>query len=118
MLNKWKLAPMLAAFLILAAASAVGCAGSQKAYHGGIMRGTVLEASEKDKVYLCIGSRDGAQVGQELNVYRFKQTPAAKTRWKRERSGRVKITEIVDEHFARAVVVNGSIKTNEVAELE
>ena len=116
--TKMKIGIAFAAFAILTVTFAAGCAGSQKAYHGAIMRGTVLEASGKDDVYLCVGSRDGAKVGQELNVYRFKQATGAKSRWKRERSGRIKITEIVDEHFARAAVVSGSIKPNEVAELE
>jgi hypothetical protein len=98
------------------------CATIEKAGHKYIMRGQVLEVSD-NIAYLCIGSKDGAQVGQEYTVYRFVKVPnpysrpGAQYSFKREETGRIKITEIVDEHMATAKVVRGEVKENDVVEL-
>ena len=85
-------------------------------YHGFVMKGSIIETSDSD-VYLCIGSRDGAAVGQELDVYKILQTKPQPNFFRREYTGKVRITEIVDEHFARATVISGKAEKNDIVEL-
>lgn len=110
---------IMATFLIFLIAS---CASF---YHGVAMKGSIIEASNSD-VYLCIGSRDGATVGQELDVYKVTRrqsyvgtvsVPIIPS-FIRELSGKVKITEIVDEHFAKAKVISGKAEKHDVVELD
>src|SRR4030067_3731241 len=75
-----------AAFLILATfviflMSSCATMG-QKVYHDFIMKGSIIETSDSE-VYLCIGSKDGASVGQELDVYKIVKTPSKVTPFKR-----------------------------------
>ena len=59
-------------------------------------------------------------MGQELSVYRFTRIqPAVKQQisYKRELVGAVRITGVVDEHYAKAIVLKGDIRANDVAEL-
>lgn len=98
-----------------------GCASLQTARHEYIMRGQILEVSD-GAAYLCVGTKDGAQVGQEFTVYRFERTPSVNPKstapsFKRAETGKIKITEIVDEHMATAKILSGSVKASDVAEL-
>jgi len=105
---------ILATFVIFLMSS---CATmGQKVYHGFIMKGSIIEASGSD-VYLCIGSKDGATVGQELDVYKILQRRSKATVFRREHTGKVKITEIIDEHFAKATVISGKAEKNDIVEL-
>ena len=105
---------ILATFVIFLMSS---CATmGQKVYHGFVMKGSIIETSDSD-VYLCIGSRDGAAVGQELDVYKILQTKPQPTFFRREYTGKVRITEIVDEHFAKATVISGKAEKNDIVEL-
>ena len=105
---------ILATFVIFLMSS---CATmGQKVYHGFIMKGSIIEASGSD-VYLCIGSKDGASVGQELDVYKILQRRSKATVFRREHTGKVKITEIIDEHFAKATVISGKAEKNDIVEL-
>ena len=105
---------ILATFVIFLMAS---CATmGQKVYHGFLMKGSIIEASGSE-VYLCIGSKDGASVGQELDVYKIVKTTSKVTPFKREHTGKVKITEIVDEHFAKATVISAKAEKNDIVEL-
>jgi hypothetical protein len=79
------------------------------------MKGSIIEASDSD-VYLCIGSKDGASVGQELDVYKILETKPP-TLFRREYTGKVRITEIIDEHFAKAKVISGKAEKNDIVEL-
>jgi len=88
----------------------------QKVYHGFLIKGSIIEASDSE-VYLCIGSKDGASVGQELDVYKIIKTKSKVTPFKRVHTGKVKITEIVDEHFAKATVISGKAEKNDIVEL-
>jgi hypothetical protein len=104
-------------FVVLA-----GCADMQSMKHGYVMRGQILEMTG-DTAYLCIGSADGAQVGQEFAVYKFeiaeKQSSAQRFgRYNKVETGRVRITEIVDEHMANAKVISGEAKVHDVVELK
>ncbi len=85
-------------------------------YHGYLMKGSIIEASGSD-VYLCIGSKDGAAVGQELDVYKIIRATRARPTFRRELTGKVKITEIIDEHFAKATVISGKAEKDDIVEL-
>ncbi len=85
-------------------------------YHGYLMKGSIIEASNSD-VYLCIGSKDGASVGQELDVYKIIRVTRARPNFRREYTGKVKITEIIDEHFAKATVISGRAEKDDIVEL-
>ena len=85
-------------------------------YHGYLMKGSIIEASNSD-VYLCIGSKDGATVGQELDVYKVIRVTRARPTFKREHTGKVKITEITHEHFAKATVISGKAEKDDIVEL-
>jgi len=98
-----------------------GCATLQTAGHKYVMRGQVLDVTN-DVAYLCVGGKEGAQVGQELTVYRFERVPSPNPKsavpyFKRQETGKVKIAEIVDEHMATAGILSGSVKVNDVVEL-
>jgi hypothetical protein len=83
------------------------------------MRGQILE-STSGGVYLCIGSADGAEVGQEYKVYKFVRMQDIKPmqpNYKRVETGTVTITEIVDEHYAKAKLLTGEAKENYIVEL-
>ena len=113
---------IVSSVLALLLISAAGCATMETVGHKYIMRGQVLDVASGE-AYLCIGSRDGAMTGQELAVYRFVPMPTITSKvpfpaYKRESVGRIKILEVVDEHYARAKVLAGNVKTNDVAELE
>ena len=85
-------------------------------YHGLLMKGSIIEASDSE-VYLCIGSKDGASVGQELDVYKVIRVTRARPTFRREHTGKVRIIEIVDEHFARATVIFGKAEKDDIVEL-
>jgi len=105
---------ILATFVIFLMSS---CATmGQKVYHGFLMKGSIVETSDSE-VYLCIGSKDGASVGQELEVYKILQRRSKATLFRREHTGKVKITEIIDEHFAKATVISGKAEKNDIVEL-
>ena len=80
------------------------------------MKGSIIETSDSE-VYLCIGSRDGASVGQELDVYRIPETKPEALHFRRVQTGKVRITEIIDEHFAKAKVISGRAEKNDIVEL-
>lgn len=101
--------------------TAAGCATLQAAGHKYSMKGQILDV-DNGEVYLCIGSAEGANAGQELPVYRYSKVPYGGAKqgaptFKRESIGSVKITQVVDEHFAKANVLSGNIMVNDVAEL-
>lgn len=122
-MRKIAIVNVLLAILFIAVA---GCATMKSLGHKYIMKGQILDVSNGE-VSLCIGSADGATVGQELPVYRYIVVPkgpytGVRTRatplsYRRETVGSVKITQIVDEHFARATILQGDLKENDVAEL-
>ena len=108
-------------YLVLAMSlTLVGCVeGGVR--HGWIMRGQVL-ALDDGVATVCIGTSDGAKVGQVLDVQHITVQPtsnphAAGPTISRTNAGRVKITELFDEHYARAQVVAGNPAVNDVVEL-
>ena len=107
------------ALLLVFVAVVAGCASVKGARHEYLMKGQVLEVSG-GQAYLCVGSASGAKEGQELDVFRYvpssilgeKQRPS----YRREKVGTVKITQVVDAHFANAQVLSGNVRANDVAE--
>lgn len=95
-----------------------GCATGSHVYHGYMMKGSVVSATGNEGV-ICIGSKDGAAVGQTLQAYRV--TPATSDKYSRyvkTAVGSVKIKEIIDEHFAKVSVVSGKLETGYIVETE
>lgn len=91
----------------------------QSAYHKILMKGSIVGTYDST-VYLCIGEKDGAAVGQELDVYKILRssgTTKLPPIFKRELTGRIKITRIFDEHFAEATIISGKAETNYIVEL-
>jgi len=99
-----------------------GCATLDSAKHKHIMRGQILDVVDGGGVYLCIGSRDGVAVGQEFSVHKFvrikSQTRSEQYSYQQENTGTVKITEVVDEHYAKAKIIAGEAKVNYIVELK
>lgn len=104
----------------LFAAGAALAADSHSLRHTWLMRGQILEAQDAALV-LCIGSADGASVGQELDVvhhHRVNAAPKGAGRYRREVIGKVRIDAIVDAHYAQATVISGVASENDSVELE
>lgn len=95
--------------------AAVNC---QSVYHKAIMKGRVVSATGNEGV-ICIGSKDGAEVGQVWKTARIEIRGTGKTSkhiW--VPAGSVKIVEIVDEHFAKVSAIDGKLEVDYVAELQ
>lgn len=113
---------VLAAMVVGSLLGAPSCAPFRRAYHARVMRGSIIDRTPSG-IYLCIGSEEGARVGQVLTVYRIskerfrdhKDTPGLS--FSRTPTGTLRITEILDEHFAVAVMVSGEAEVGSVVEL-
>jgi hypothetical protein len=111
--------------LVVISALLVGCASLNMAHHKYIMRGSILMTSGNE-AYLCIGGRDGAQVGQKFDVYRMISEGVVQPgkggvsgiTFRKEKTGTIRIARIVNEHFAWAEIIRGTAQKNYVAELE
>jgi hypothetical protein len=108
-------------------AMALGClltlasiAAANEPPHTTVMRGQLLEI-DGAAVVLCIGTRDGASVGQLLDVVRHvrasRAPKAAGAGFRREQVGQIRVVEVFDEHYSRAEVVSGRPRVNDSAEL-
>lgn len=94
------------------------CANSDFS-HNYIMRGQVVSATS-DNIYVCVGLEDGAEVGQILDAYRFvmnDDNDEGAALFIKQDIGKVKIDEIVDEHFAKVTVLEGNVKQYDMVEL-
>jgi hypothetical protein len=111
------------AFLVFLVLALAGCSRMESARHEHIMKGQILEVTD-NSAYLCIGSKDGAEVGDQFVVYKFTRgvNPDSKYTsqpyYKRDQVGKIKITEIIDEHMARAKILEGEVKPHYFVELE
>lgn len=116
--------PMLLAATVAVATPAIALAQPNAAASPGIghsvfMRGTVVRASD-DRVVVCVGKSDGAEAGQQLTVYRVSEhrhRPNSPPTFVREPVGSVRIDRIIDDHFADATVVSGTVKRHDIVEL-
>ena len=108
---------LIAGLLMLAVVIAFLISSCATIYHGYFMRGSIIEAYDSD-VYLCIGSKDGATVGQELDVHKIISVSTGKRpTFERIHTGKVRITEIIDVHFAKAKVISGKAEKHNIVEL-
>ncbi len=103
--------------LLLILLTAMGCATMETARHQYFMRGQVLEV-EDGRAYLCIGSEEGAKVGQEFTVHRYVRIGGGGRggHYRIDLVGTVKITE-VETHMAWAKILTGDVKANDVVDL-
>lgn len=86
--------------------------------HSVIMRGSVVEVTN-GKPTICVGKADGAKVGQTHDVIRMTTLAGARGGFgfRRDDVGQIRITAIVDDHFAFATVVQGDIAKHDIVEL-
>lgn len=110
----------LSALLVILFATSMGCATMETARHQYIMRGSVLEVTD-GTAYICLGTEQGANVGQEFTVKRYIRTAlppkGQQPTYKVETVGSVKITK-TESHMANATILSGNIKENDVVELK
>lgn len=110
------------ALLAICLLASVGCASLEPAKHQYIMRGQVLDVADS-MAFICIGNKDGARVGQEFSAYKFVRKGYLATKnqipyFQKEKTGRVKIEDIFDEHYSHAKILSGSVKVHDVVELD
>jgi hypothetical protein len=89
-------------------------------YHAHMMKGNILK-QKGNEYYLCIGTKDGAKEGQLYNVYTYKENPQffdAGNYLERVYIGSIKITNIVHEHYAKAILVSGKANKYDFVELK
>ena len=101
--------PLLIGAALLAATPVV----AQGIGHTFFMRGQVV-AMEPSGTVICIGRADGAQPGQVLDVYRLEYRHVHRSEprtYTRVKVGSITITEVIDDHFARAQVTDDIVKT-------
>jgi hypothetical protein len=88
------------------------------------MRGQIVEKTDQ-KIVVCVGSKHGASIDQELNVIRFNpklSTIEGEDPYKMERVGRVRIKEIINvtvtattpRHVFADGLIYHHVSTNEV----
>jgi hypothetical protein len=111
------------AFLVFLVVALAACSRMESERHKLLMKGQVLDVIG-NSAYLCVGSKDGAEVGDQFTVYKFTQAVnpnseySGQPYYKREVAGKIKIVEIFDEHMAKAVILAGEVKPHYFAELE
>jgi len=90
------------------------CATIEKQmYHGYLMKGSVIDANDSE-IVICIGKKDGATVGQELDAYHINRSWAG---YQKVYAGKIRIAEIIDEHFSKAKVQSGKVGKGDIVEL-
>ena len=123
MRRRWSGALLGLTFALAAATPALAAAEPSKPgiYHRYVMKGSLMEVDDEG-IYLCVGTKDGAVAGQQIDVFRYSRhrgaNPKSGVRFRREKVGRIEILEVVDEHFARAKPLEGKLKEGDMAELE
>ena len=94
------------------------------------MRGSVVDVVDGE-TYICIGKEDGLKVGDTLTVYRTKQVGVSRLpyspywskgeilrsySYEKTKVGTVKVTKLVEEHFAIVEVTSGEIDYPDIVE--
>lgn len=115
----------LALVVVLGLIFVAGCTVSHTT-----MRGHVVDVLDGE-TYVCIGKEDGLKVGDLMTVYRTRQIgvshlPDTRSRSKGEilrsysyekiKVGTVKVTRLVEEHFAVVESVGGEIDYPDIVE--
>ena len=106
-------------FMVVFVGLLTACSGSQF-YHENIMRGQVV-GIDNDEVVICIGSEDGAEEGQELQVYRYVWEGAVEEGdddYRIDPIGTLQIKSVVNDHFARAISTKGDVMKHDMVELK
>lgn len=94
------------------------CAGTPF-YHKNFMKGQII-GIDNDEVVVCIGGKNGAKEGENFQVYRYIWEGAiaeGEDHYKVDYIGVVQINSIVNEHFARAKVLQGAVRAHDMLEL-
>lgn len=105
-------------FLLGIIFAAANCQSVGKPYHRYLMKGKVVSAAGNEGV-ICIGKKDGAEVGQIWNTIKIQTQGTGKlSKFIWVPVGSVKIVEVIDEHFAKVSVIDGKLETDYVAELQ
>ena len=101
---------------------AMGCATVwaqgplEKARHAIFMRGQILDV-EGGTAYLCLGTEQGAKVGDVLTVRRYVKIGGARGgNYRVDNIGSVQITEVFS-HMANAKILKGDVKVHDVVDL-
>lgn len=113
-LTSWQLWQLSLTALALVAS---GCASTERAHSYFFWAGEVLSVSDA-KVSLNLGSQDGAQEGQELEMFRLIRRHPSGTRRTivtRVKSGVIRIEAVLGPHRALAEVVSGTVRKGTVA---
>ena len=95
-----------------------GCANSDFS-HNYLMRGQVVSTST-DNIVICLGLDDGAKVGQVLNTYRFfdsNKSGEGDELFYKKNEGKVKIEKIIDEHYAKVILIEGVVNKHDMVQL-
>ncbi len=106
-----------AVLIAIALTFATGCASF---YHAYMMKGNILK-QRGNEYYICIGTKDGAKEGQMYNVFTYKENPNfvdTPSYLERVNIGTIKITSIVHDHYAKAVLVSGKASKYDFVELK
>lgn len=102
--------------LLMILLTPMGCATLETARHKYLMRGQVLEVQD-GTAYLCLGTEQGAKVGQVFTVRRYVRIGGPRGgSYRVDSVGTVKITE-VETHMARAKIITGKVKENDIVDL-
>lgn len=98
----------------------ISACSSAQFSHEYLMKGQVVSI-KNNNVVVCIGTADGATVGQRLDAYRFvtgENNEEGTNYFKKTRIGHVKISKIINKHFARASIIDGDVQKNDMLELK
>jgi len=103
--------------IVVFAVVLTGCANSDFS-HDYLMRGQIVSASP-DNIVVCLGLDDGAEVGQELTVYRFFETHnnnEGASGFEKRSVGTIRVEKIIDKHFAKVTVLKGEINKSDMVQ--
>jgi hypothetical protein len=106
--------------LVVVLASLLGACMSGSFYHDNFMNGQVVKV-EDDQAVVCIGSADTTKPGMAFDVFEviYEGTIMEGTdNYRLEKVGSIEIHSIVDGHFARARIVDGSVERHNIVELQ
>ena len=95
------------------------CTTAQRVYYAYLTQGQIVNKTD-GQVVMCIGTKEGAKLGQTLTIVRIHEYSVVERgmRYERIPVGKIEITEIVEEHFAKARIIEGTADNNDIAELK
>ena len=106
--------------LMVVVLTMMSACASSPFYHQNFMRGQVVSL-KGDNAVICIGSSSQVQLqGKSLSVYRVVYDAGryeGYEEFRREYAGSIVLDSVIDEHFARATVVDGQIRKNDMVQL-